>query len=828
MAVHRIDLRPKPRPKRRFRKRFLLLLLVTLVLVGLFILRPFWRLTGQFNEITFRQPSRLYARPAVLEDERRYSRDQLMADLKAEGYREAEEGSGLPSGRFRRGAGSLTVHLRSFPTPEGQGGGQVVQVSFREGRIRRLELDGRTVASVTLEPPLLASYHGSDLLERRPVTAGEASDELVACVLAAEDANFFRHPGISVSGVVRAMWVNFRGGEIRQGGSTLTQQLVKNIYLSHERTWGRKGQELVLAVLLEMRYTKEEILEAYLNEIYLGASGGVNLMGVGAAARAYFSKDASELDLGEAATLAGLIRAPAQYSPLVHPEKAKERRDRVIRRLVEMRRVDPALAEQVLGSPLSVAPEPVVRRRTPWFADAMAAEARRRFGIDDLADGGYVLFSTLDWRDQRAAQEAVTQGVETAERGYQRAKKGAPLQAALVSVDAATGGILAYVGGRSYEESQFDRAGQALRQPGSAFKPVVYAAAFEGGFFLPSSFVEDSPFTWAMAGQNWSPKNDDGSFHGTVTVRTALERSYNPATARIAQSVGIQRIVKLADGMGIPPRRDPFPSIALGASEATPVELATVYATLAAGGVRPPVHGIAAALDRYGKPVETAKPLSAPKRVMSPQTAFMVTSLLQGVFERGTANGAASSDFFAGKTGTTNKRRDSWFAGYSPSRATVVWVGYDDNSVTRLSGARAALPIWVRFTDQTSRRDGQRTFRQPKGLTAVSIDPTTGKLAGEYCPWRITEVFPDAKAPTEPCTRHTFYEPQVLADAGDVEGEIEAGAEEAAEAVEEAVEEATGQAPGKAHPFRRWLRKVFRDQDKEKDPVEERRRPPSP
>ncbi|HVS00576.1 MAG TPA: PBP1A family penicillin-binding protein [Thermoanaerobaculia bacterium] len=826
MAVHRIDLRPKPRPQRRFRKRFLLLLLLVFVLVGFFILRPFWRLTGQFDEITFRQPSRLYARPAVLEDERRYSLDQLVADLSAEGYREAEEGPRLPAGRFQRDADSLTVHLRSFPTAEGPGGGQVIHAGFRNGRIHRLEQDGRSVASVTLEPPLLASYYGDDLLERRPVTFDEVSQELVASVLAAEDANFFRHPGFSPSGVLRALWVNFRGGEIRQGGSTLTQQLVKNVYLSHERTWGRKGQELVLALLLEMRYTKNEILEAYLNEIYLGASGGVNLMGVGAASRAYFGKDASQLDLGEAATLAGMIRAPAQYSPLSHPEKAKERRDLVIRRLVELRRVDPALAEQVLGSPLSVAPEPLVRRRAPWFADAMTAEAQKRFGIDDLADGGYVLFSTLDWRDQRAAQEAVAQGVEKAERGYQRATKGAPLQAALVSLDAATGGILAYVGGRRYDDSQFDRAGQALRQPGSAFKPVVYAAAFEGGFFLPVSAVEDSPFTWAMAGHDWSPKNDDGSFHGTVTVRTALERSYNPATARIAQSVGIERIVALADKMGIPPRREPFPSIALGASEATPIELATVYATLAAGGVRPPVHGIAAALDRYGKPIAAA-PLPAPKRVVSPQTTFMVTSLLQGVFERGTASGAASSDFFAGKTGTTNKRRDSWFAGFSPTRATVVWVGYDDNSVTRLSGARAALPIWIRFTDDAARRDGRRTFRQPKGLTTVAVDPTTGKLAGEYCP-RIVEVFPEGKAPTEVCTQHTFYDTQVLADAGEVSGDTEVGIEEAADAAEEAVEEAVAEAKGKPHPFRRWLRKVFGEKDKDKGQSEDEQKPPAP
>ena len=811
--------RPKTAPAkpRRFRKRlWALVFLAILVAVGIFVIRPFWRLAGQFDDLTFRQPSRLYARATRLYEGRSYPAETLIEDLEGEGYREEPGGSDLPAGRYRRTARGVMVHLRSFPQPDGRRGGGLAEVAYRGNRVSGLRLDGKEVDRVVLEPPLLASYYGPDNQERRPVTAKEVSKDLIDAVLAAEDDSFYRHAGISFSGILRALWVNLRGGEVRQGGSTLTQQLVKNLYLTHERTVSRKSQELILALLLEIRYTKTEILEAYLNEIYLGGTGGVSLLGVGAASRAYFGKDASQLDLSEAATLAGIIRSPANYSPLSHPERAKERRDLVLERLAKLRRVEPERIEQALRQPLTVAPEPMVRRRAPYFVDAAALEAQRRFGIEDLADAGYVLFSTIDWHNQRAAQRSVTSGLEKAEKDYQKGRK-AGLQGALVSIDPKTGGILAYVGGRGYEQSQFDRAGRALRQAGSAFKPIVYAAAFEAKKASPARFLEDSPLTLQLAGQTWSPKNDDGSFHGWVTVRSALEKSYNPATTRLALEVGMEPILKLARDMGITSPMRPFPSVALGAAEVTPVELGTVYATLAAGGVRPPVHGLSAVLDRYGKPV-AGTDLPEPERVLSPQTAYLVTSLLQGVLERGTARGAAADlkGDVAGKTGTTNKRRDSWFAGYSPERATVVWVGYDDNSVTRLSGARAALPIWIRFTTQVAPRAGYSTFPQPPGITTATIDPSTGLLATDYCPAVLTEVFRQGEAPSEVCNRHRSWSDTVqVAEVGDGDEEIED--DEGGAATAEAREERAGETrEKKRHPFRRWLKKVFGSDDKDR------------
>ena len=773
--------------------------------LGLLVLWPFWKLSSHFEEIIFRQPSRLYAQPAELEVGRAYPPERILKELLGEGYREEEsEAATLAPGRFRIAHGNLSVHLRSFFLPDGRRGGGLLEIRFQGPRVMRLWLNGQPQRQAVLEPPLLASYYGPGQLERRPVAVDDVAEDLVAAVVAAEDESFFSHSGVAPSSILRALWVNLRGGQVRQGGSTLTQQVVKNIYLTQERKLARKVEEAVLAVMLEMRYSKREILAAYLNEIYLGRSGGVNVMGMGAASRAYFGKDASQLSLAEAATLAGIIPAPASYSPLTHPDRAKERRDWVLHRLAALGRVDQARVQQALATPVTVAPEPLARRRAPYFADAMEAEAAKRYKVEDLADGGYSLFSTLSWDDQQAAQAAVDAGLAAAEKGYQKGNK-ASLQAALISLQPGTGGILAYVGGRRYEQSQFDRVSQAFRQTGSAFKPIVYAAAFEEKRATPATFLEDEPLTVAVGNATWSPKNDDGEYHGWVTVRTALEHSYNPATERLALQVGIPKIVKMGERLGITSTMQPFPAVALGATAVAPVELATVYASLAAGGIRPPVHGLLAVVDSHGKPVAGA-PLADPERVLSPQSDFLVTSLLQGVLERGTGAGAAPQlrGRLAGKTGTTNDRRDSWFAGYAPERATVVWVGYDDNAVTRLSGARAALPIWSRFTVAVAPPGGYSTFPQPPGIRSALIDPETGLLATEYCPQVFTEIFAEGDLPSEVCNLHQSFAdqtgtpPPVALRRGDETLPATPG------------EPARPAEPRRsAHPFRSWLRRLF-------------------
>jgi penicillin-binding protein 1B len=799
---------------------------VLVAAIAAWLIWPFWQLSGQFADQPTHQPSRLYARPMTLVTGEPVDLDRVIAELAELSYREVEDAARVPPGAFHRGDGELTVHLRRFPTPKGTGGGAVLAVRHNGRRVTGLVLAGDEVPASWIEPVLVASYYDDDLEERRPLVVAELPEEVVWAVLAAEDASFYGHGGISPSGILRAAWVNLRGGEVRQGGSTLTQQLVKNLYLTHERTLSRKAREAVLAVLLEARYTKDQILQAYLNEIYMGASRGVNLIGFGAASRAYFGKEPGELDLAEAATLAGLIQSPARYDPVAHPEASRERRDWVLARMVEAGLIDEERAAGVVGSEVAANPRPIVRWRAPWFAEQAAREAGERFGLTALEDTGYALLSTLDWRDQERAVEAVAWGIESLEKGWEKNHQGSPLQASLVSLDPRTGGIRAYVGGRSWQGSQFDRAGRAQRQAGSAFKPVVYAAAFADGKAYPASFLEDAPLTVRQANQRWSPQNYDGTFRGWVTVRTAMEDSLNTATARLGLQVGLPRVVEMARRLGIDAPLDPVPSIALGSFEVTALDLARVYATFAAGGVRPPVHALDAVLDPLGRPLDGA-PLPPRERVLAPEVSYLMTSVLQGVVDHGTAAAARRMGVtgpLAGKTGTTNDRRDSWFAGYSPDRTTVVWVGYDDNSSTSLSGSRAAVPMWARFVKAVEPPGGYRNFEQPAGVTTATIDPTTGLLATDACPYRITEVFPRGAVPNRTCHVHQYggwYERDGRsADGGygrDGDGRGRgrgdgAYGRDGGEAAEPATPEAEREE--RRRGFRGWLRKVFGEEDR--------------
>jgi penicillin-binding protein 1B len=726
----------------------------------------------RFPREPFRQPTRLYAAPAVLAVGEPASAAAVVEVLRELGYREArrpDTAGPLPMGGFRRTGDRLAIRLRRFPDRHlggRRGGGQTVVLELEGGKARRIVVDGLPASRVELEPALLASYLGAANEERRPVLLDDLSEETVRAVLAAEDDTFFLHPGLSPPAIARAAWANLQDRSIEQGGSTLTQQLVKNLYLSPDRNFVRKAHEAVLAVAVEVRYSKRQILEAYLNEIYWGSDGRVNLIGLGAAAWAYFGKDPAALSLPEAATLAGMIHAPANYSPLTHPEAARERRNWVLGRMAELDWLAPERAARLAALPVVASPAPAEPRRARWFADAMAEEARRRYGIDDLGEGGYVLFATLSWREQRRAEEAVAQTLPELERrwegwegweGWERRRRSGPLQAALVSVDPRDGAILAYVGGRDYDESQFDRVRQARRQAGSAFKPVVYAAAFAEGAAHTTMVLRDTPIVVRYGAASWRPQNDDHRFRGPVTVRTALERSLNIPTVRLAMQVGLPRVAELARDMGLSASRlDPVPALALGACGVTPWELARVYATLAAGGLRPEIHGLAEVYDRFGEPVESDE-LPAPARVLEPQPAYLVTSLLEGVVERGTGASARLLGVLgavAGKTGTTDGRRDSWFAGYSAGRTTVVWVGYDDNARTNLSGARAAVPLWSRFIREVRPPGGFRPVPVPPGITTVEIDPATGELASELCPTAIEEVFVAWQAPSQECRLH--------------------------------------------------------------------------
>ncbi len=750
--------KPKPRASRRGRRKSALLGTVGVVLVVavVWLIWPFWHLAGQFADRALEQPSRLYGAPDLLTLGERGSAAELLQELEGGNYRPAS-GAAPAVGEFEVIEGGVRIHLRSTPTAGGWREAGRAEVLFSGGRIASLSWAGAEVPELSLEAPLVASYYGADRRERRPARLEDLPEELTRAVLAAEDARFFDHRGLSPRGMLRALWVNIREGGVRQGGSTLTQQLVKNLFLTHERTLGRKLREMVLAVLVDWRYSKPAILGAYLNEIYWGEWNGANVMGVGAAAMAYFGKDPTRLTLCEATVLAGMIHSPGSYDPARHPERARERRDWVLDRMADLDWLTAERAARAKRQPLCHAPgrKPVGGAR--YFRDRVRGEAGDRFGIRELDDAGYTILSTLDPRAQGIGEEAVEWGVEALEQGWEKGRdRSTPLQAALISIDPATGEVRAYVGGRDYRASQFDRAGSARRQAGSAFKPVVYAAAFDQGA-VPADLLADEPLSVEVAGSGtWTPQNSDDKFRGLVTARRALEESLNVPTARLALQVGLDEIAAMTTRLGVDRRLNRVPSMALGALEVTPLELATVYTTLAAGGVRRQPHFVTAVLGPTGDPV-AGRPLPTPEEALSPEDAYLVTSVLEGVFDRGTAKVVRQwgmVDRLAGKTGTTNDRRDSWFAGYSPDRATLVWVGYDDNATTRLSGSRAALPIWNRFTWRLRPAGGYRPMRPPRGITTATVDPLSGELAISRCPTYATELFPRDRVPTEICHLH--------------------------------------------------------------------------
>jgi penicillin-binding protein 1B len=750
------------------RRRLVIAGLVTAALLflgGFAVAGYLWKISRRFPAAPYPQPSRLYGTATPLVAGEVLSAADMVAQLNLTGYRDTGQPTGgaadsLAPGAWRQTGDRVAVHLRRFATPDGPAaGGRIVEVDFKGDRVTAVREAGKPVRAATLEPPLLASYYGRKVEERRPVTLDELPDPVVKAVLAAEDSGFYLHPGVSPSGMARALWVDLKGGEMEQGGSTITQQLVKNVYLSNRRTLSRKAKEAMIAMVLEVRYGKRAILQAYLNEIYLGQSGPANLIGLGAASRAYFGKDAPELSLPEAATIAGMIHSPAGTSPIDHPDEARERRDWVLKRMGALRWISKDQLQQALAAPLETHPQTVqARPLAPYFADAAEAEARERFGLKDLKSQGYTLFSTLSWRDQERAETAVTQGLAGLEAGWEKSQRRRKLlQAALISVDPRDGSIRAWVGGRSFSGSQFDHVTEARRQAGSSFKPVIYAAAFASGVAMPATVFNDSPIVVRAGNAPWSPQNYDRTFHGNVTARTALENSLNVPTVRLALQVGMEHVVELARNLGFTGHLDPVPAAALGTFEVSPLELAGVYSTFATGGLKPPVHALTAVLDPDGEPV-TGDELPAARRALPADAAYLVTNILQGVLDHGTA--AASRGLgvvgpLAGKTGTTNDQRDSWFAGYSPDRATVVWVGYDDNSPSRLTGARGALPIWARFTAAVRPAGGYADFPMPAGMVRATVDPLTGQLATQWCPSQVTDLFPEWKAPTVPCERHT-------------------------------------------------------------------------
>ena len=676
-------------------------------------------------------------------------------------YKEVQAPVTTP-GQFRREADAWELYLRGVEDGKDRGPMRV-RLELEGERIARLLRDGESLGDAVLEPEILTSAATRAGEEYHPISLADAPRVLVQAVLAAEDHRFFEHGGLDVRGLLRAAWANLRAGRVRQGGSTITQQLVKNRLVGSERTFWRKLREAWLATTVEWRYSKEQILEAYLNEIYMGQRGSLAIRGVGAAARAYFGKEVHQLALAEAALIAGLVRAPNSYSPVGNPERARQRRDAVLQRMRELGWITVADFERGRRQPIRLQTVAVTAQPAPYFTDYVRQEVEQRLGVGIIdSQRGAKIQTPLDLTLQRFAEAAIPRGLEQIERTWPRLRRADTverLQGALVALDPSTGEIRALVGGREYRTSQFNRAVLARRQPGSAFKPFVYLAALSARrgspAFTPATFVDDTPLTLKVGTTEWRPRNYEDRYEGRVTVRRALERSLNAATVRVAMEVGLPAVIEMARDFGIPGPLAAVPATVLGASEVTPLELARAYLPLANGGVRhQTLSAVTAVYEANGTRLDLQK--SDAVQVVSPAEAYVMTSLLTGVIEAGTASsvrGLSNPGTVAGKTGTTNDGRDAWFVGYTPTLVTLVWVGFDNGEAHGLTGAQAALPIWAEFMRAALDAYPPPSFAVPAGVTIVKIDATNGRAANLFCPVVVSETFLAGTEPG-PCEEH--------------------------------------------------------------------------
>jgi penicillin-binding protein 1B len=703
-------------------------------------------------------PPRIYSAPLSLAPGLPLTRERLLARLVPLGYRTAEALE--DPGDVVVESEAVEVHLRPFTYPEGPFPGGPVRLEFAEGhlvKIRRLP-EGEELPELRIEPELLSGDPGAGLALARPVPLEEVPPHLTGAILAVEDRRFLSHGGLDLRAIARAALVNLRHGELVQGGSTITQQLAKTLYLTPRRTFWRKAREAVLALVLELKYPKEAILESYLNAVYFGQRGGVPIRGIEEASRFYFGAGVERLTLPQVALLAALVRGPNLYSPFRDPERARERRALVLKRMREEGMIAEEQEAAAGAAPLGIRAPEEAEAQAPYFVDYTLQRLEEAGATVEAAPAQ--ISTTLDPLLQRAAAAAVQRALARLERRYPHLRRERPedrLQAALVALDVRTGAVLALVGGREYRESQFNRAVQARRQPGSLFKPFVYLAALtpaEGRSpFTGATLVDDAPLTLLAAGKPWSPENYDGLFRGPVTVRTALEQSLNVPTVRVAEAIGLGRIVEAAQAAGITSPLAPVPSLALGTSEVTLLEVTAAYATLAAGGQRVTPNPVAAVI-LGGEVYQEA--LGPGPEVVSPQVAFILTHLLRGTLERGTgaeAQALGLSRPAAGKTGTTDDFRDAWFVGYTPTVAVGVWVGFDRQEPLKLGGAVAALPLWVDFLENLPQNE-PADFPVPPGVSFRTVDPGTGGLATWECPVRVEEAFLEGTEPTAACPAH--------------------------------------------------------------------------
>ena len=737
--------------------------------LGLYMLYLDGVIRAEFDQKRWALPAKVYARPLELFAGMPLSADAFAQELKVLGYRDVNcpieppaprpepskrpfkrkpkppppeicvpppgvENSPDKPGSYARQGEVFEVMTRNFAFWDGAEPARTVRVTFAgDILVDLVSLDGQEAPGLLrLDPPEIAGIYPSHYEDRILLNGKELPPALVDTLLAVEDRSFFEHAGINPKGIFRALLANLRAGRTVQGGSTLTQQLVKNLFLSNERTLRRKVNEILMAVLIDARYGKDDILEAYSNAIYLGQDGGRAIHGFGLASQFFFGEALEDLDLHQLALLVGMIKGPSLYDPRKHPDNALERRALVLEVMVEQNLVSAEDAAIAKAMPLDVTPKAASGITAyPAFLQLVQRQLRQYYKPEDLVSEGLRVFTTLDPRVQAVAENTLANSLPALERSQPRAR---PLQGAAVVADIQTGEVLAMVGDREPKTIGFNRALDAKRLAGSLIKPVVYLAALEQpDRYTLMTPINDSPLAYTSGGRRWTPANYDKRYHGRVTLRDALARSYNIPAVRVGLDMKVDKIVEMLQRLGLDRALKPYPSLLLGALEMSPFEIAQVYATIATGGFRIPLRAIREVTNANGQSLQHYAMDMV--KVVEPGPAYLITHAMQQVIKAGTASAMKSKlspDLrIAGKTGTTDDYRDSWFAGFTGDRLTVVWLGRDDNKPTGLSGASGALRVWMNL--MANLKLEPLDAPPPADVEEIRVEPRSGLRIGEGC-----------------------------------------------------------------------------------------------